>query len=155
MCFIEDRELKLIRTNPGVTSRGKPVNHYVQKMVRQGKWKLERIDAEVLGTARPLEVYRVVRKSNLIKSWTNRAKEDETYCPAHWADLVIGWGACGFRCRACFLMLTHRIKCDPSRHVLYENVEDYKEAVMRWLRKPTRRNLGLGIDREQILMAAN
>jgi len=148
----EDEELELIRTKPGVTAKGKPVDHYVQEMVRKGNWRLECIPAEVLGIARPVKVYRAVRKSNLIKPWKNLADGDETYCPAHWADLAIGSGACGLRCRTCFLLLTHRIKCDPSRHVLYENVEDYKEAVMRWLRKPTRRNLGLGIDGSDSLL---
>lgn len=76
----------------------------------------------------------------------------ETYCPAHWADLAIGCGACGLRCRACFLNLTHRIKCDPSRHVVYENVEDYEMAVQRWLMKPNRRNLGGGIDSSDSLL---
>jgi len=147
-----DKEMEIIRTKPGTTKEGKPVDHYVQDMVRKGKWRLECIAGEVLGTARPIEVYCAVRKSNLIKSWTNLAEGDETYCPSHWADLAIGSGACGFRCRGCFLMLTHRVKCDPSRHVLYENVEDYEKAVMRWLRKPTRRNLGLGIDGSDSLL---
>jgi hypothetical protein len=148
----ETQELELMRTKPGFTSKGQPVDHYVQERVRKGDWRLECIPADVLGTARPLEVYRAVRKSNLIKPWRNLAEGDEAYCPAHWADIAIGSGACGLRCRACFLLLTHRVKCDPSRHVLYENVEDYEKAVMRWLRKPIRRNLGLGIDGSDSLL---
>jgi hypothetical protein len=148
----EDQELELMRTKPGFTSKGQPVDHYVQERVRKGDWRLECIPADALGTARPLEVYRAVRKSNLIKPWKNLAEGDEAYCPAHWADIAIGSGACGFRCGACFLLLTHRVKCDPSRHLLYENVEDYENAVMRWLRKPIRRNLGLGIEGSDSLL---
>ena len=42
-------------------------------------------------------------------------------------------------------MLTHRAFCDPSRHVLYENLDDYEQVVQKGLAKPGR-NLGLGID---------
>ena len=112
-------ELEAIRTQPGTTSDGKPFDWYVQDMVGHGRLRLECVRADVLGLKRPLEIYRAVRKTNLIKPWP--ALDDTgTYCPAHWADLAIGCGPCGFRCRACFLNLTHRIKCDPSRHVVYE-----------------------------------
>ncbi len=138
-------ELDLIRTNPGRTEDGKPFNHYVRRQRQQGKLQLECIRPDVLGLERPLEVFRAERKSNFIKPWP-RTEDDSTYCPAHWADLRIGRGACGLRCRACFLVITHRTMCDPSRHVLYENVEEYAEKVRRWLKNPDRRNLGLGID---------
>ena len=138
--------LKLIRTKPAKTRNGKPFDWIVQQKVQAGEWRLECIPADIVGIKRPIEVYRAVRKSNLIKPWTNKAIGEPTYCGEYWADLAIGWGACGFRCRACFLNLTARGFCDPSRHVLYENVEDYKRAVEQWLKRPTRKNLGLGID---------
>ena len=139
------QELATIRTQPGKTSAGKPFDWYVTEKERSGEWRLECVAPEVVGLQRPLQVYRAVRKSNLVKPWP-RSDDEETYCPAHWADLAIGRGACGLRCRACFLMMTHRCFCDPSRHVLYENVEDYEKAVRGWLKKPNRRNLGLGTD---------
>jgi len=118
-------ELHRIRTTPGVTSQGKSFDHLVQREVASGNWRPECVRADVLGLERPLEIYRAVRKTNLIKPWP-KSDDAESYCPAHWADLAIGRGACGFRCRACFLMLTHRLFCDPSRHVVYENVEDFE-----------------------------
>jgi len=138
-------ELHRIRTTPGVTSQGKSFDHLVQREVASGNWRPECVRADVLGLERPLEIYRAVRKTNLIKPWP-KSDDAESYCPAHWADLAIGRGACGFRCRACFLMLTHRLFCDPSRHVVYENVRDFEKAVRQWLQKPNRKNLGLGID---------
>jgi len=118
-------ELQKIRTTPGATSGGKPFDHLVRREAASGNWGLECVKADVLGLERPLEIYRAVRKTNLIKPW-QRSDDAESYCPAHWADIAIGRGACGFRCRACFLMLTHRLFCDPSRHVVYENVEDFE-----------------------------
>jgi DNA repair photolyase len=137
--------LETIRTKPKLTRSGKSFDHVVKDRVAKGDYRLQCIPAELLGIARPLEVYRAVRaKSNIIKPWQPDTKDD-SYCPAHWADIAIGRGACGFRCRACFLILTHRAFCDPSRHVLYENVDDYTEAVRKELIKPGT-NLGLGID---------
>lgn len=138
-------EIDKIGTKPGFANNGKPFDHVVMDKVAKGEYRLECIPAGILGTARPIEVYRAKRaKNNIIKPW-QPSTEDKSYCPAHWADIAIGRGACGFRCRACFLMLTHRTFCDPSRHVLYENVEDYERAVRKKLirRGP---NLGLGID---------
>jgi len=140
-----NESIEPVRTMPGTTNEGKSFDWFVQQKVVSGKWRLECIRPEVLGTKRPLEVYRAKRIGNLIKPWQN-LDDDESYCPAHWADVAIGRGACGFRCRACFLILTHRGFCDPSRHLLYENLDDYTEAVRRWLKNPTRKNLGLGID---------
>ena len=134
-----------IRTHPGTTRDGKPFDWFVREKIESGQWRLECLDPEVLGLSRPLEIFRARRKGNLIKPWT-RTDSARVYCPAHWADLAIGRGACGLRCRACFLVLTHRIFCDPSRHLLYENVGDYEKAVRRWLKRPNRRSLGLGID---------
>jgi len=137
--------LQRIRTKPGFTGGGKPFDHVVKKKIAKGEFKLQCIPAEILGTARPIEVYRAKRaKTNMIKPWSYKV-DDDSYCPSHWADIAIGRGACGFRCRACFLILTHRAFCDPSRHVLYENIEDYEKAVHKELMKPGP-NLGLGID---------
>jgi len=141
-----DTDVSQFRTKPGWTRAGKPVDWMVQERLRSGEWHLECIQADVLGTARPLEVFRAPRKTSIIKPWQNLAKDDASYCPAHWADLAIGSGACGARCRACFSNLTHRIQRDPSRHLLYDNLDDYERATRKWLQKPTRRNLGLGID---------
>jgi len=108
--------------------------------------RLERIPANILCTPRDLEVYRSIRKSGFISNWKNTA-EDSSYCSEYWADLKIGQGACGFRCAECFLILTHRVKADPSRHELYENVDDFYHAVKQWMKKPgQRQTLGLGID---------
>ncbi|MBW2308704.1 MAG: hypothetical protein JRG73_17405 [Deltaproteobacteria bacterium] len=139
-------DLSLIRTTPGTTHDGKPFDLYVQKMVGKGDLKLERIPADILGTPRDIEVYRSTRKSGFISDWKNMA-EDASYCSEYWADLKIGRGAFGFRCAECFLILTHRVKADPSRHELYENVDDFYHAVKQWLKKPgQRQTLGLGID---------
>jgi DNA repair photolyase len=141
----DEKILRCIRTEPGLTEKEKPFDHIVKEMVSKGEWKLQCVPSEILGTARPIEVYRVARdKKSIIKPWPSNP-DDASYCPAHWADIAIGRGACGFRCRACFLVLTHRGFCDPSRHVLYENVDDYMQAVRKELLKPGR-NLGLGID---------
>ncbi len=134
----------IINTHPGSTEEGRPFDHVVRDRVARGEYRLECIPAEVTGTARPVEVCRATRKGSFIKPW-DPGTDDDSYCPAHWADIAIGRGACGFRCRACFLMLTHRAFCDPSRHVLYENVDDYERAVWNQLRRPGV-NLGLGID---------
>jgi spore photoproduct lyase len=138
-------EAEAMRTKPGLTSEGNPFDHYVRGLAAKGELRLETVPAETAGIARPIEVYRARRNfDTIIKPWDSQTGDD-TYCPAHWADIAIGRGACGFRCRACFLILTHRAFCDPSRHVLYENVEDYERAVRRELRKAGP-NLGLGID---------
>jgi len=137
--------LAIIHTKPGLTEDGKPFDHVVRDKIAKGEYRLQLIPAEIAGTARPIEVYRAARdKKSIIKPWPSNP-DDASYCPAHWADIAIGQGACGFRCRACFLVLTHRSFCDPSRHVLYGNADDYEKAVRKELLKPGR-NLGLGID---------
>jgi|GEM_PF-609312 len=137
--------LSKIRTKPGFTSSRRAFDHVVQEKISEGEYRLECIPADILGTARPIEVYRAKRaKNTIIKPWPSNP-DDNSYCPAHWADIAIGRGACGFRCRACFLVRTHRGFCDPSRHVLYENVDDYEQVVRKELLKPGH-NLGLGID---------
>ena len=134
-----------IRTHPGCASNGKSFDHVVRAKVAKGEYRLQCLPADVTGTRRPIEVYGAKRARNtILKPW-QASTDDDSYCPSHWADIAIGRGACGFRCRACFLMLTHRTFADPSRHVLYENVDDY-EAVVRKELMRRGKNLGLGID---------
>ncbi len=71
------------------------------------------------------------RKSSLIKF--DYHGDRRTFCPPRWGDIAIGRGACGFGCRSCFLMLTHRALCDPLRPWVYTNVDDYVRAVAKWL----------------------
>jgi DNA repair photolyase len=138
---------------PSTTAAGKPITWYVEEQVAEGKWRQEIIPANVVGLSRPLSVFRAPRKTNPI---THKWHGDRnTFCPPMWWDLAIGSGACGLGCRACFLMLTHRIKRDPWRHLLYDNVEDFARIVERWLLSPSRRRqhtLGVGIDRSDSLL---
>jgi len=136
-----------------VTSQGKPITWYVDEQVENGNWKLEVVPAEIVGLSRPLTVFRTPRHTNLITyDWHG---DDQTFCPPMWWDLAIGSGACGLGCRACFLMLTHRIRRDPWRHLLYDNVEDFYQAVQKWLTDSRRRpqhTMGIGIDRSDSLL---
>ncbi len=142
----DHKDLDLIHTRPAYTNDGKPFDFMVREKVESGRWRLECIKPSVVGLARPIEVYRAVRsQNNIIKPWSVTAAE-QGYCSTYWADIAIGEGACSMRCRTCFLILTHRCKCDPSRHVLYENLDDYVVAVIRFLMNPSRKNIGLGID---------
>jgi DNA repair photolyase len=135
------------------TATGRPITWFVDKQVATGVWREEEIAPEVLGLTRPLKVYRAPRKTNLITyDWHGDKK---TFCPPMWWDLAIGSGACGLGCRSCFLMLTHRIKRDPSRHLLYDNLDDFVHAAEKWLKDPARRRqhtLGVGIDRSDSLL---
>jgi DNA repair photolyase len=135
------------------TSAGKPITWYVDEQEGSGAWRLEEIPAEICGLNRSIWVYRAPRNSNLISyDWHG---DHETFCPPMWWDLAIGSGACGLGCRSCFLMLTHRIKRDPLRHLLYDNLDDFIRAAERWLRAPERRRqhtLGVGIDRSDSLL---
>ena len=135
------------------TSQGRPMTWYVDEQVEQGNWTLQEIPADVVGLSRPIMVFRGKRSTNLVTyDWHG---DKETFCPPMWWDLAIGSGACGLQCRSCFLMLTHRIKRDPSRHLLYDNYPDFDRAVAKWLRDPTRRpqhTMGLGIDRSDSLL---
>jgi DNA repair photolyase len=136
----------VIRTRPGVTKDGKPFDWYVQERVGRGELTLEEIPAAVAGTPRNMEVYRAMRKGNLIVDWQNKASDRE-YCAECWADLRIGTGPCGYWCAECFLILTHRVKADPSRHILYSNVSDFVGAAKKWLLSSTpKTSLGVGID---------
>ncbi len=135
------------------TSTGRPIDWFVNEQVSSGAWKEEEIPIHVSGLTRPIHVYRTSRKTNLIVyDWHG---DKETFCPPMWWDLAIGSGACGLGCRACFLMLTHRIKRDPARHLLYDNLNDFIQAAAQWLQEPTRRRqhtLGVGIDRSDSLL---
>src|SRR6266540_1798816 len=135
------------------TSQGKPITWYVDEQVEKGNWELEEIPAEVVGLSCPLSVFRAPRSTNFITyDWHG---DSQTFCPPMWWDLAIGSGACGLGCRACFLMLTHRIRRDPWRHLLYDNLNDFIQAAAQWLQEPTRRRqhtLGVGIDRSDSLL---
>jgi DNA repair photolyase len=135
------------------TATGRPIDWFTSQQVSHGTWREEEIAPEISGLARPLIVYRASRKTNLIAhDWHG---DKQTFCPPMWWDLAIGSGACGLGCRACFLMLTHRIRRDPSRHLLYDNIDDFVYAAEKWLAHPTRRRqhtLGVGIDRSDSLL---
>lgn len=137
----------------GKTAAGRDINWYTTEQVTKGMWKEEVVAPAASGLTRPITIYRGVRKSNLIAyDWHG---DKQTFCPPMWWDLAIGSGACGLGCRACFLMLTHRIKRDPSRHLLYENLDDFRRAGEKWLLDPARRRqhtLGVGIDRSDSLL---
>ena len=134
-------------------SQGRSVDWWVQEQVAAGRWREETIPADVVGLARPMTVFRARRKTNLIMfDWHG---DEQTFCPPMWSDLAIGSGACGLGCRTCFLMLTHRVRRDPSRHLLYDNLDDFRRAAERWLIDPQRRpqhTLGVGIDRSDSLL---
>jgi DNA repair photolyase len=136
-----------------LTSKGRPLTWYVDEQVSNGTWREEVIPADIVGLTRPIRVFRGERKTNFITyDWHG---DQTTFCPPLWWDLAIGSGACGLGCRACFLMLTHRIKRDPLRHLLYENQEVFTQAVEKWLKSPQRRRqhtLGVGIDRSDSLL---
>jgi len=137
----------------GVTSAGRPIDWFTNEQVDKGIWREEEIAPEITGLGRPLIIYRGSRKTNLIVyDWHG---DKQTFCPPMWWDLAIGSGACGLGCRACFLMLTHRIKRDPSRHLLHDNLDDFLQASEKWLLHPNRRRqhtLGVGIDRSDSLL---
>ncbi len=138
-------EMRQVKTEPKTTGSGKPFDWYVEEQIRAGKWHPEWVRPDVLGLKRPIEILRAPSPGKLISPW-NRSDSEDVYCPAYWADLKIGRGACGLRCRSCFLMGTHRIWCDPSRPVIYDGETEYEAAVKNWLKAPDRENLGLGID---------
>src|SRR5436190_529063 len=145
-------EVKPLKRHLGQTAAGRQIDWYTNEQVAQGIWREEEIAPEVSGLTRPLTVYRASRKTSLIVyDWHG---DKQTFCPPMWWDLAIGSGACGLGCRACFLMLTHRIRRDPWRHLLYNNFEDFYKAVTKWLLSPNRRRqhtLGVGIDRSDSL----
>jgi len=136
-----------------MTSNGRAMDWYVNEQTELGIWKNEEISPDVSGLSRPINVYRASRKTNFITyDWHGDKK---TFCPPMWWDLAIGSGACGLGCRACFLMLTHRIKRDPLRHLLYDNLEDFAHSAEKWLLNIDRRQqhtLGVGIDRSDSLL---
>jgi hypothetical protein len=137
----------------GTTSAGRSVLWFVEEQLTTGTWREEVIPADVVGLSRPLTVCRASRGSDLVvHDWYG---DKNTFCPPMWWDLAIGSGPCGLGCRACFLMLTHRIMRDPLRHLLYDNLDDFVRAAERWLIDPNRRcqhTLGVGIDRSDSLL---
>lgn len=132
---------------------GKPITWFVEQQVADGNWREALIPSEVVGLSKPIHIFLASRKSNLITyEWHG---DKMTFCPPQWWDLAIGSGPCGLGCRACFLMLTHRIRRDPLRHVLYDNLNDFVIRVEKWLKQPKRKNfhtLGVGIDRSDSLL---
>jgi hypothetical protein len=157
IALIETKDIPIIEPvilpELGTTSQGRAIDWYVNGKVNDGSWSLQIIPAEVVGLTRPMTVFRAQRKTNLISySWHG---DKNTFCPPTWWDLAIGSGACGLGCRACFLMLTHRIKRDPWRHLLYDNLEDFIVSSENWLKHPIRmafHTLGVGIDRSDSLL---
>lgn len=137
----------------GTTQSGQDIDWFVEDKAKNGLWKQQTIPAEIVGLSRPLSVFRASRKTSLITyDWHG---DSNTFCPPIWWDLAIGSGACGLGCRACFLMLTHRIMRDPWRHLLYDNIEDFVIESEKWLNHPKRRKqhtLGVGIDRSDSLL---
>lgn len=146
-------KVELPQRNIKRTSSGRPITWFVDQQVDNHAWREEQIAPEITGLTRPMNVYRSSRKTNLIVyDWHG---DKQTFCPPMWWDLAIGSGACGLGCRSCFLMLTHRIKRDPMRHLLYDNLDDFVRAAENWLSDPKRRGqhtLGVGIDRSDSLL---
>jgi DNA repair photolyase len=104
---------------------------------------------ELVGLSCPITVFEAKRKSNFITRLKMRHEDRATtYCPIEqWSDLRIGSGACGLLCKRCFLVLTHRIKRDPHRHVIYTNYEDFERVVDKYLKDQSQgMNLGAGTD---------
>jgi hypothetical protein len=143
---VADRDVK-------ITSAGKPISWFVERQVENNAWQSQIIPADVVGLSRDITVFRGSRRTTLITyDWHG---DQNTFCPPMWWDLAIGSGACGLGCRACFLMLTHRVKRDPLRHLLYDNLDDFHRAAEQWLNSSDRRSqhtLGVGIDRSDSLL---
>ena len=102
--YVDPRKEGHVSSKPtvGVTSKGRPIDWYVDKQVALGRWREQLIPAEVVGLGRPLTVLRAPRKSDLItREWYGSR---DTFCPPIWWDLAIGSGACGLGCRACWLL---------------------------------------------------
>lgn len=135
------------------TAEGKAISWYVEKQLDDEAWDEQLLAGSTVGLSRDITVFRAARKTNLITyDWHG---DKNTFCPPMWWDLAIGSGACGLGCRACFLMLTHRVKRDPLRHLLYNNLSDFLKASEKWLADPRRKRqhtLGVGIDRSDSLL---
>jgi len=111
-------------------------------------WKEILLSPHITGLDREVSIFEGQRKSSFIKHFSlSKKARKETWCPPIWYDLAIGSGPCGLLCRSCFLILTHRIKRDPRRHLIYTNYDDMRREVKRWLMTcPRHTTLGLGID---------
>lgn len=130
---------------------------YIAREIARGAWIPHEVPPSVSGLSRPATILLAKRKTSLIK-WAYHG-DKETFCPPLWADIAIGSGACGYGCRACFLMLTSRLLRDPLRPVVYDNGEAFDREVGKWLvaeswkvdergRRPRSKkdSIGLGID---------
>lgn len=126
----------------------KSLTWWIDEKVENGEWKEVNLSPETTGLDREVSIFEGQRKSSFIKHFSLSKKERrETWCPPIWYDLAIGSGPCGLLCRSCFLILTHRIKRDPHRHLIYTNYDDMMREVKRWLNTcPPHTTLGLGID---------
>ncbi len=126
----------------------KSLTWWVDERVRREEWKEVPLSPHITGLDQEVSIFEGQRKSSFIKHFSLSKKErKETWCPPIWYDLAIGSGPCGLLCRSCFLILTHRIKRDPRRHLIYTNYDDMKREVKKWLMTcPPHTTLGLGID---------
>ncbi len=127
-----------------------PIAWWVDSQVAKGNWREITLPPQITGLDFPVNIFETERRSSFIKPW-RMSPEDHlaTFCPPTWYDVAIGSGACGLQCRSCFLMLTHRIRRDPRRHLIYTNFNVMKRDIQAWLLGSKRRStetLGLGID---------
>lgn len=126
----------------------RPMTWWVDKQVQEGHWREAHLPPNITGLDREISIFEANRKSSFIKHDPLRKEERaQTWCPPIWYDLAIGSGPCGLLCRSCFLMLTHRIRRDPRRHLIYVNFDDMRREVLHWLKTcGPKASLGLGID---------
>jgi len=137
-------------SNAGETAVERPVTWFVDQQIALGTWRPVELSPAVTGLPCTVTILEARRRSSFVKPWRMTAAEHRvTFCPPVWADLAIGSGACGYLCRECFLLLTHRIRRDPHRHLIYVNTDEMEAEVRAWLLSSERRpfhTLGLGID---------
>ena len=80
-----------------------------------------------------LEVYLGKRKSKWIEYFDKTP--EGIFCP-HFHVLAASSGSCGLLCKGCYLRGTYRGMRDPSRPVLYTNLDDMQKEVEKWLNSP-------------------
>ncbi len=140
----------LVTGDAHTSHREKPVSWWVDQQVAMGEWRQVTLPPEITGLDAPVSILETERRSSFIKPWRMSTEDHLTsFCPPIWYDVAIGSGACGLQCRSCFLMLTHRIRRDPRRHLIYTNYNTMKRDIQAWLLDSKRRStetLGLGID---------
>ena len=130
--------------------QSKPITWWVDEQVAKGEWREITLSPEITGLDVPASIFETERQSSFIKPWRMSHEDHKTsFCPPIWYYVAIDSGACGLQCRSCFLMLTHRIRRDPRRHLIYTNFDAMRRDIQEWLLDPKRRpfeTLGLGID---------